>query len=259
MTTQFKVAALTAGLALSLTAWAQDNDRPVEIVSKIVPAEVWACSYNDGQGPEDLDAAAAAWGGWADENGVDNYAAWTLTPHYFGPNQGFDFLWLGAWSDGNAMGAGTDMLYGSGAGYLANFVRVATCNSHTNAGSINYKLPPDNTPTDSVIAFSNCSIEDDVSYQQIVEATKEWAAALTNAGSKAAIYHWFPIYGGGGDTTPDFIRLNVYPNHTELGADYERITNGEMFRQSNALFAGLVDCDVARVYNAESRRTARLR
>jgi opacity protein-like surface antigen len=259
MMKSLKATAASACLVLAGAAIAQDNDQPVEIVSKIVPVEVWACSYNEGQGPSELDAAVDAWTGFADANGVDDYAAWTLTPHYFGPNQSFDFLWLGAWTDGNAMGAGTDMLYGSGAEYLANFVRVATCNSHTNAGSISYKLPSDDAPQDLVITFSNCSIEDGASYQQVVEATQSWSSALTEAGSQAAIYHWFPIYGGGGDDTPDFIRLNVYPNHTELGADYERITNGEMFRQSNALFGALVNCDAARVYNAQSRRVARLR
>lgn len=255
------MAAMSAACTLfAFASMAQDSQEPVELVSKIIPAEIWTCRYNDGQGPSDLDAAVDAWSGYMDDNDVDDYAAWTLTKHHYGPEQDFDFIWLGAWTDGNAMGAGTDLLYAEeGREYLGNFFRVADCNNHMNAGSLNYKLPEGGAPGASVIAFSNCNIREGATYTQIVDATKAWAAVLTAAGSQAAMYHWFPIYGGGGDRAPDFIRLTVYPNHTELGADYERMTNGELFRQSNALFADLVDCDVTRTYNAQNRRSAQLR
>ncbi len=245
-----------AGSGLSL---AQDDEDQVELVSKIVPVDIYACSYNDGQGPADLDAAAEGWNAYLDGNGIDNYAAWTLTPFYMGPNQNFDFIWLGAWTGGNAMGTGTDMWLESGGEHLANFMRVATCGTHSNSASLNYKLPEGgNIPGDSVLTFSNCNIEDGANYTSVREATSAWADILAAAGSQAAIYHWFPIYGGGGER-PDYITVTAYSNYTELGADYERITNGELFRQSNALFGGLTDCDVSRVYNAETRRSAQLR
>jgi hypothetical protein len=241
-------------------AIAQDQTDQTELASKIVATEVYACTYRDGRGPGDLDDASDAWNAWADERGVDDYAAWTLTPYHYGPNQDFDVIWLGAWTDGNAMGAGVDLLLAEGGDELANFNETMICNNHITAGSINYKLPDGGTPAaSSVITFSNCDIEEGRTYQEVVDATQAWADILTDAGSQAAIYHWFTIYGGGGDDEPDFIRLTAYPNHTELGADFERLTNGELFRNSNALFGGLVSCDVARVYNAQGRRAAQLR
>ena len=58
---RFIVAALSAVFSLSLgVASAQDNQEPVEIVSKIVPVELWTCTYNDGKGPADLDAMVAS-------------------------------------------------------------------------------------------------------------------------------------------------------------------------------------------------------
>lgn len=256
-----------AVLAAAMISWlgigsaiAQDEEDTTELASKIVATEVYACTYNDGQGPDDLDDASDAWNAWADARGIDDYAAWTLTPYHYGPNQDFDVLWLGAWKDGNAMGAGVDQLLTEGGDELANFGEVLTCNNHIAAGSINYKLPEGGTPSaNSVITFSNCNIEEGRTYQEVVDATQEWAGILTDAGSQSAIYHWFTIYGGGGADTPDFIRLTAYPNHTELGADFERLTNGEFFRHTNVLFGGLVDCDVARVYNAQGRRAAQLR
>ena len=238
---------------------AQDNQEPVEIVSRIVPAEVWTCSYNDGQGPQDLDDAVDAWTEYMNENGADDYAAWTLTRHYYSAEQDFDFIWLGAWKDGNAMGQGTDMLYSTGTGVLGNFFRVASCDNHINAGSIAYRIPDGGAnAANTVLTFSNCSIEEGANYSQVVEATKAGAEVLDGTGSQAGIYHWFPIYGGG-DADMDFIWLGAYPGHAALGADYERMTNGELVRQRNALFAGLLDCDVTRVYNAQSRRAAQIR
>ena len=76
--------------------------------SKVVPAEIWTCSYRDGMGPAELEAAIDDWTAWADERELNDYAAWTLTKHYFAAEQDFDFIWLGAWQDGNAMGADTD-------------------------------------------------------------------------------------------------------------------------------------------------------
>jgi hypothetical protein len=247
------------GLTLAMGgAIAQDEEAKFQLPSKVVPVEIYACRYNDGQGPSDLDAAVAGFTAYMDKNETDTYAAWTLTKIYSGPDQDFDFIWLGAWTDGNAMGAGTDALYSTGMDMLANFTRVADCYAHTNSASINYKLPEGGTPANAVLTFSNCTINEGQEYAEIAEATSAWADVLTEAGSQVAIYHWFPIRGGGGDS-PDFTILQAYPNHTEMGADFERMTNGQLFRQSNELFAGLMDCDVSRVYNARSRRAAQLR
>lgn len=247
----------------SLTlAWgnvlAQDAP-PFELPSKVVPAEVYVCSFNDGQGPGDLEDTIEGWSEYMDDNEIDDYAAWTLTPHYYGPEQEFDFIWLGAWTDGNAMGAGMDMWYSSGGEHAQNFAEVADCGVHILSGSINYKLPEGGTPANSVITFSNCTVSDDSNYPEVAIATRSWVELLTAAGSEAAIYHWFPAYGGGGDDTPDFVTLTAFPNYAALGADFERYTNGEMFRENGRLFGGKVDCDIARAYNARQRRAAQLR
>lgn len=232
---------------------------PFELPSKVVPAQVVVCSFNDGQGPDDLDDAVESWTEYMDDNGVDDYAAWTLTPNFYGPDQEFDFIWLGAWTDGNAMGGGLDMWYTSGGEHAENFAEVADCGVQLLSGSINYKLPEGGTPANSVITFSNCNVSDSSNYPEVAMATRAWADALTASGSEAAIYHWFPAYGGGGDDTPDFVTLVAYPNYAALGADFERYTNGEMFRENGRLFGGKVECDVSRAYMAQQRRAAQLR
>ncbi len=206
-----------------------------------------------------LDAAVDGMNAYMDDNDVDDYAAWTLTKSYYGAEQEFDVIWLGAWTDGNAMGAGMDRLRGTGGEMLGPFVEAMDCGVHVGLSSINYKLPDDGTVADGILAFSNCSIEDGARYSDIASATSEWASILTEAGSESAIYHWFPAFGGGGDDGPDYLSVRSYSSYAALGADYERQGNGGMFRTSGRLFGDLVDCDVPRVYDAKSRRSAQLR
>lgn len=250
--------AFAGSLALGVGGvFAQDQEE-FQLPSKILPVDIFVCNYNDGQGPADLDKAAASWSTYMDQNNIDNYAAWTLTKYYNGPDQDFDFIWLGAWTDGNAMGSGTDMWLSTGSRHAANFAKVSDCAVHVNSASVNYKLPDGGTPENGVLTFSNCTINDDGNYPAISRATAEWVDILTDAGSQSAIYHWFPVFGGGGES-PDFTVVTAYPNYTELGADWERRTNGELFRDSNRLFGELMDCDVPRAYNTQVRRAAQLR
>lgn len=257
-----KLIALVCAIVLTVSVssvFAQDEEANFELASKVIPVEVFACTYNDGKGPSDLDEVSDNFNAYMDGRGATTYAAWTLTKFYTGPDQNFDFLWLGAWTDGNAMGADTDTILSTGGDVVAEFFALADCGVHTGAASINYKLPEGGTPGNSVLTFSNCSIEEGHAYPEVADAATAWATALTEAGSQAAIYHWFPVYGGAGAGDSNFTIVTAYRNFTDMGADFERMTNGRMFMESNALFGGLTDCDVQRVYAAQERRSAVLR
>ena len=87
----------------------------------VIPVELFACSYNDGKGSADLDKVIDKWNAWTDKNGIDDYAAWTLTPYYFGPEQEFDVIWMGA---------------GKGASFAAFSAAMGEWSQHlTDAGS----------------------------------------------------------------------------------------------------------------------------
>lgn len=249
---------LIAGLAF-LFGMSATSAQELQL-SKILPVDIFTCKYNDAMSSDDLNDAIEGWTGYMDDNDIDNYAAWVLTKYYYTPAQDFDMIWLGAWTDANAMGSGTDQWLSEGGEYAARFNEVLTCNNHVNAASVNYKLPADGTPQDGVLTFANCKVEANAAYAAVNEATIAWAAALTDAGSEAAIYHWFPVFGG---TPPesdmDFLAVTSYPSYTALGADYERRTNGGMFATYNELYDGKMDCDVARVYNARNIRATKLR
>lgn len=250
------VATLVSAFAMNV-AQAEDDSR----MSKFVPTEIFACNYLEGKGPSDLDAAVDAWNQHLDSEDADAYAAWTLTRQYYSSEQDFDVLWLGAWKDGNAMGQGRDQYHATGRAIQAKFSAVVDCMGHAGYVSWAYKLPSNygtSTSDTGVMAFTDCNVKDGASYDSIVEGLKGWANVLGESGSEAAIYQWWPVYGGG-DEDFDFKIISVYPNHAEQGADLERLGNGDLWRKRMELVGDQFDCNVSRVYDGKLRRGAKLR
>src|SRR3970040_2129084 len=68
--------------------------------------EIFGCTYNDGNDMEDLLAVTARWYAWADGNERDDYTSIPFTPYLYSGQLTYDVLWLGAWPNATAMGAG---------------------------------------------------------------------------------------------------------------------------------------------------------
>jgi hypothetical protein len=240
-------------LAGSGTVSAQDGGMLV------IPVELFSCSYNDRKGPDDLDKVIDKWNEWADKSGLDDYAAWTLTPYYFGPDQEFDVIWMGAGKNAVALGKAQDAYNAEDAGLHDDFSEVLTCDSHSNFASLNYKAPPaGETPANSVLTFSDCTYKEGASFPALSAAMGEWSQHLSDAGSNAGVWHWYPAYGGGGEEF-SFKWLEAHENLAALGADYESYGNGGGFVTNGRLFGHLISCDSTRAYLAQSRRFVQLR
>ena len=240
-------------LAVSGSAVAQEDS------ALIIPVELFTCNYNDGKGAADLDKAVAKWSEWADKNGTEGYSAWTLTPYYYGPDQTFDVIWMGAAKDAITMGKGQDAYMNEDAGIRAGFADVLSCNAHVNYASFNHKaLPDDTTPGNSVLTFSDCNYKEGATFDALNAAMGEWSQHLSDGGSKAAIFHWYPAYGGGSEEY-DFKWLEAHQSFAELGADYERYGNGLGYETNRKLFRDLIECDGSRAYVAQNRRYVQLR
>lgn len=225
----------------------------------IIPLELFTCNYNDQKGPADLDKVVAKWNAWADKNGVEDYAAWTLTPFYFGSEQEFDVIWLGAGKDAVALGKAQDSYLAETEGLHAAFDEVLSCDAHSNFASVNHKLPPKSeTPSNGVLTFSDCKIKEGGTFEALGAAMEEWTKHLSDAGSTAGIWHWYPAFGGGGEEF-SFKWLESYKNFAELGGDYERYGNGRGYETKGRLFDDLIDCDSTRAYITQNRRFVQLR
>ena len=253
-----KITALLCSLAFGLctagTAGAQGSPP-----WRIVPVDIWTCNFTDGNDMSDLDDWVDRFNAWADEQEDDTYAAWTMTPAYFGPDQQWDFLWLGAWQDGNAMGQGWDLWNGTNDGLMNRFLAMASCDAHGNFASAAYRIPDDYDASGSgVLAVSDCKIHDGANSTAVDRATRQWVDVLDQEGSNLAMFHWYPVFGGGAADF-DYKEVTVYNNYADLGADYERMGNGGLYQQGQALLEHLVSCDDARVYNVQNRRYVDLR
>ena len=230
---------------------AQDEEKVSE---PVVPVEIYACNYNEGMGPADLDAATAKWNAWADERGMNDYTAWTLTKFYSGPEQEFDVIWLGVSPTAKALGAAQDDYLANGTEIEAGFAKVLTCDAHGNFAAVEFKAPPEREdPSDNVvISFSDCNIAEGKSFDgDVAPAIRAWAEFRTETGSESGHWVLFPAYGGGGEEF-DFKWVVGHQNDEAQGADWDAY-NVELDVE---LFDGVLDCDSSRVYNATNRRRA---
>ena len=258
MRTHLKSATMAATAALLITnlALAQVSE---DGMGKVLPVEIFACTYNDGQDDGDLEKVIGRWSIFMDENGIDDYAAWTLIPYHYTPEQDFDLLWVGAYTDGNAMGTGTHIWLTKGGDISEQFDEVLDCGAHVMLSSAMYKAPASaETPASGIFTMMDCELNEGSRYSDIKAAEMKWADYLTSSGSTAGYWHWFPSFGGG-DAEFDYKVVFGYTDYIELGKDFERFANGGGRKTSRELFADIDECDDPRVYIATSVRAAQLR
>jgi len=248
-------AALSATMFLfvaSGAAIAQDEEADE---MRAVPVETWACNYREGKGPGDLDSAIGAWNEWMDSNEVGDYFAATITPQFYGELP-FDVAWLGAWTDGNAMGRGTDQWVYESGDLPGKFFEVIDCSSHTNFVSMQVREQADTgaEPDDHfVLNFSNCSFkEDGGGFDALMAAQGEWNAYSDEHGFVSSAWVWWPI-AGESDNDYDFKYVVGTPDHTTSGANWQLYADGH-WQKSEEIYDGILDCDISRVYDGTVRR-----
>ena len=229
------------------SAYAQDDD-------KAAPVELYTCSYADGKGPADLDKVVAKWNKWADEQGLADYSAWTLTPFYSSPEQDFDVLWLGVSNTAEGMGAGQDMWLAKGGAIQKEFNSVIPCDAHSLMAAMQFKAPPDReSPSSIVLDFSDCTIGEGKHFStDVAPALKAWGEFREGHDSTAGIWALFPVYGGGGEEF-DFKYVVSHGNYAEQGADFDAYDSAK----AREIFPyGMLSCDSSRSYVAKNRRRA---
>jgi hypothetical protein len=252
------VAALSAAM-MAFTAPLGHAQVSEDGMGKILPVELYVCQFNEGKGPAELNAVVDQWNAFMDERKL-SYAAWLLTPYYYGMDQAFDVIWMGASPDGNAMGAGTHAYVTEGGEIAAAFAGVMDCPVHVGLASAMYKAPPrgSNTSEMSVIAMQDCEMNEGTRYSDVRSAELAWAEHLGEQKVNTAVWHWFPTFGGG-DQDYDYKLVYAYENLKEMGTDWEMRANGGGRAKEREIFGDLDDCNDARVYVARSIRAAKLR
>jgi hypothetical protein len=219
----------------------------------VVPLETYTCNYNEGMGSADLDAAVDGWNAWMDEQDAHNYFAMTMTPFYHGAET-FDVGWLGVSPTAEEMGAGADAFAAKGGEQAAAFARALTCDTHSNFATIVVKKPPERESPDSlVVAFSDCTVADDTTMDDVFTGLDNWTAYQTESGYMNGTWVFFPAYGGG-DEDFDFKMVSAWGSHAARGRDYDLYANAGGYQKRREIMGSMLDCNVSRVYDGEVRR-----
>ena len=241
---------LSAGLGI-----ADEHEGEADEANVATPVEMFACKYNEGKGPADLDAATKKWNAWADKNGVDDYSAWTLVPYYSGPDQDFDVIWLGGSDNAKTLGRVQDTWLATGSKEADGFAEVVSCDMHAAYAVLRMKKPPKrDNPSNVVISFSDCNTEEGVTFDDLYMPIIEWGKYKGENGSTAGMWVFFPSYGGGGEEF-DFKWVTAHQNLEDMGADWDQFSQSG-WKKANELFAGKLQCDSSRTYLATNRRMA---
>jgi len=230
------------------TAVAQDDDDGAAAV------EIYTCSYADGMGAADLDKVTAKWNDWADDQGLADYSAWTLTPFYASAEQDFDVIWLGVTATGKGMGDVQDMWLTKSGSLGDEFDSVSPCGSHSMFAAVQFKAPPEREdPSSAVLDFSDCTIGEGYQFStDVATALKAGGEYREEQGSTAGMWAFFPVYGGGGEEF-DFKFVVSHGNYSEQGVDFD---NYDPAKAREIFPYGLLDCDSSRSYVATNRRMA---
>ena len=250
-------AIVSGGLLLCFGSVFADSHEGEEGEANVAyPMEMFACTYNDGKGPADLDAATRDFNAWADKQGIDDYSAWTLVPYYFSDEQEFDVLWFGAADKAKALGRVQDSWIATGAKEAEGFADVMICDAHSAFSVLRMKESParEGDSGDLVVTFSDCNTADGVTFDDLYNPMIEWGKYGAENGSKAGHWVFFPAYGGGKETF-DFKWVEAYESLEDLGVDWDQF-NESGWQKANELFQGKLDCDSSRTYLATSRRQA---
>lgn len=239
---------LSAGIAV-----ADNHADDADEANVATPVEMYACSYNEGKGAADLDAATKKFNDWADKNEIDDYFAMTMVPWYSGPDQDFDTLWLGGSANAKTLGRIQDTWLAKGSKEAQAFAEVSTCDGHSAYSALQIKQPPERENSKNlVVTFADCNMSEGTTFSDLYEPLIEWGEYKGEHGSTAGMWVFFPSFGGGGETF-DFKWVTAYQNLEDMGADWDQ-SNQSGWQKANELFEGKVDCDSTRAYLSTNRR-----
>ncbi|MEO0996630.1 MAG: hypothetical protein AAFX58_03835 [Pseudomonadota bacterium] len=248
-----RLLAIGAAAALATGAGTALADNHEQHGPTVRPVEIYTCNYNDGRDREDLDRVVERWNRYMDENDDTGYVAFALTPNFVSAFD-FDIGWMGFAPDTKAFGQSLQNWRASGGELAQAFAEVLTCGAHANFASMNIIEPPEEVPEQPVITFTDCTVNDDSSFEAAMEGVHAWAEFVQSAGVGAPFWLWFPAYGEASDATYHFKWVTAFSDYNQWADDWELYGNGSGWQKAEELFDGVMHCDSGRVYNLELLR-----
>ena len=221
----------------------------------VTPVEAFVCKYKDGKGWDDLNKVNEKWNAWADDRDLNDYFAVNMFPHFHSDFESLDFVWVGAYRNGNAMGAGTDAWLNEGGDLAEQYAEMSSCSTVASFIGMTLRPPKDDGDDESdnqfVVSFSDCSLtsEEDGAWDEFMAANNEWNAYADEHGIAGSRYLWWPSAGESPDADYDFKLIGAWDDHTMRGATWQQFADGH-WQKDWELFNDKLDCNSSRMYNA---------
>lgn len=211
------------------------------------PLEMWACTFKDRKDQDDMDEAYAMFA-----DGDAPYAAFQLNPYFVGDRrEDFDFIFIGVWESGSAMGA--DM-----ATYLGNaddeagqaWDETVDCASLMFA-STRIQAPQPGEDGTFVLAISDCNVGKGHSNGQAAGAIGRFNAYRVANGMEVGTILWYPVAGGGGAEF-DFKLVSAFTGPQHWGDYFSWYVDHEAYNVQGQIMDGIVSCDESRIYTGRT-------
>lgn len=200
--------------------------------------ETFACSFNEGKDMDDLLKVTKKWDKWFDKNSTVGYTGLVLTPYYYDALEA-DVYWVGFSSslEDQAV-AQTEFL---ATDLSADFYDVYTCESHAQLAWV--RIRDEVGPSaDGVVDFSACAMLPGATQQALSTADEKMNAFLTEIGSTARIYRWYPMQGGEANGA-DFYQAGWSSSLQEKGANADKFVRAGGPLVETSLYGELLSCN----------------
>lgn len=229
-------------------AWAESAEH------RFQPVEMYQCNFKKGEDRSRFDRIIPSWNKWMDIYYGEAYRAWALSPDFNDPDSTFDLTWIGAWKDGRAMGHSQDNWAEKGDEQMAIFMSILDCPIHASMAAEQLVRGTAENADKSVVSFRDCTVAEGKTVDEAIDAVRAFANYMAQQGSKASQWVFYPVWGPTTDVS--FNWVEIYPNYTQLGADFERYGNGGAYKKADELLMGTVDCRHASISRATKVREA---
>ena len=224
------------------TSFAQDGG------PQFRPLEMWACTFNDRKDQDDMDEAYAY---FAEDPSDSPYAAFQLNPAFVGSMRDqFDFLFIGVWGSGSAMGADMEGYLGQNDEAAQAWTDAADCGSLMFASTRIQDPQPSDDGT-FVLAISDCNVAKGHSNGQAAGAIGRFNAYRVANGMEVGTILWYPV-AGGGDAEFDFKLVSAFTGPQHWGDYFSWYVDNEAYNVQGQIMDGIVSCDESRIYTGHT-------
>jgi hypothetical protein len=162
----------------------------------------------------------------------------------------FDFIFIGVWESGSAMGADMATYLGQQNDASEAWDDAADCGSLMFA-SARIQVPEPNEDGTFLLTISDCNLGKGSSNGQAAGAIGRFNAYRVANGMEVGTFLWYPV-AGGGDAEFDFKLVNAFAGPQHWGDYFSWYVDHEAYNVQGQIMDGIVSCDESRIYTGRT-------